>query len=119
VRHLNFELIISSKSQNIFLYKDRALDITTMAVTSHSPDVSFPLKWEDTDEDTSLQAISETSIINLLVGRIHPRRRAIAKKQISHLIRKIALYPEKRMVYITFIKELIEFEKKQYGVKNE
>jgi hypothetical protein len=90
-----------------------------MAVTSHKTGINFPLEWEDVDGSVNLQTISEASIIRLLVRSIHPVRQTIAKRQTSHLIEKMALYPEKRMVYITLIKDLIEFEKKQNGVKNE
>lgn len=86
-----------------------------MAIKSQKYDSPFPLG----EEIVKLEDVSESSIMNALLQHVHPTRRVFAKRQITHLIKKMVLFPEKRMVYITLIKELIEFEKKQDGMKNE
>ena len=91
--------------------------IITMAIKSPRYGSTFPIGSEEGIHNN--QNISEVSVIKAIVKSFHPNRQAIAMNQISHLIKKIKMHPEKKMLYVKLIKELVEFELKQNGVKNE
>lgn len=88
-----------------------------MAIKSPRYGCTFPMNSEEGNYNN--QNISEISVIKAIVRPFHPNRQAIARNQISHLIKKIKMHPEKKMLYVNLIKKLVKFELKQNGVKNE
>ena len=90
-----------------------------MALRVDKLDTTFPKCMTEENMIYSPQDVSEAVIVKLILKQIHPSRRVIAKNQVYQLLKKIKIHPERRMVYITLIKDLVEFEKKQYGVKIE
>jgi len=88
-----------------------------MAIKSPRYGSIFPI--DSGEGNYNNQNISETSIIKAIVKPFHPNRQAIAMNQISHLIKKIKMHPEKKMFYVNLIKELVKFELKKNGVRNE
>ena len=88
-----------------------------MALQVDKYDTTFPRVGIEENKIYSPQGVSEAVIIKFILDQVHPSRSLVAKNQVYQLLKKIKIHPERRMVYITLIKNLVEFEKKQWCEK--
>ena len=79
-----------------------------MALSSN-PNTSF--LFLDPFQDALLDHFTEDRLIQLIVMDFNPKRRIIATRQLKIYIKKLMSYPSMRPLYITKIKQLIQYEK--------
>ncbi|MFW9866560.1 MAG: hypothetical protein ACFFEN_10735 [Candidatus Thorarchaeota archaeon] len=79
-----------------------------MAVEDFKQDYGF-IPFEEID----LDKISDDQFIEFLIKDIRPQHRVRVRNQIKIYIRKIQNHPENKLPYLTFIKNLIQYEQKR------